>query len=265
MLGISGSDGLSAKILHNRLITFIAKYVASLLLASLHCPCLSGRHKQQEYAERNSGQIRGTFPLERAPARRRRPCIGLVFMHFEPRHRRRMRTLYTIIATMSTEAPTTAPHPRPAISKKKKRAQAKRLKFGSKAALKRGIRRFAGHNRNVSDGAAVYLSAVMGYLATECLELAGNAAKQNKKKRIQPRHLTFAVRGDRELDRVVRGHISAGGVVPYISPALLPAKKNKLGKKRKSKKSKGSVEDEKEDSKEEQEEQAAAEPKQEEK
>ncbi|XP_031487748.1 histone H2A-like [Nymphaea colorata] len=82
--------------------------------------------------------------------------------------------------------------------------------------------------QRVGTGAPVYLAAVLEYLAAEVLELAGNAARDNKKNRIIPRHVLLAVRNDEELGKLLSGvTIAHGGVLPNINPVLLPKKKEK--------------------------------------
>merc|ERR1712183_809938 len=85
--------------------------------------------------------------------------------------------------------------------------------------------------KRIGAGGPVYMAAVMEYLAAEILELAGNAARDNKKSRIIPRHLQLAVRNDEELNKLLAGvTIAQGGVLPNIQAVLLP-KKSQAGSK----------------------------------
>ena len=71
--------------------------------------------------------------------------------------------------------------------------------------------------------------AGMEYLVAEVLELAGNAARYNKKSSTTPRLLQLAIRNDKELSKLLNGvTITQGGVLPKIQTVLLPNKTDKV-------------------------------------
>ncbi|NXN56824.1 H2A2B protein, partial [Rynchops niger] len=89
--------------------------------------------------------------------------------------------------------------------------------------------RMGSYADRISPGAAIYLAAVLEYLSAEILELAGNAAQENKKTRILPRHIQLAVRNDDELNKLLFSvTIAQGGVLPNVLPELLPKKTTSL-------------------------------------
>jgi len=107
--------------------------------------------------------------------------------------------------------------------KSKSRSSRAGLQFPVHRLLRKG-----NYAERVGAGAPVYLAAVMEYLAAEVLELAGNAARDNKKTRIIPRHLQLAIRNDEELNKLLSGvTIAQGGVLPNIQAVLLPKKTEK--------------------------------------
>merc|ERR1711964_619882 len=83
--------------------------------------------------------------------------------------------------------------------------------------------------KRVSPRTGVFTSAVMEYIAAEVLELAGNAAKERRKKTIFPKHIQTAIRNDEELNEFLKNvTLRNVHVLPHIEEALLKKKKQKV-------------------------------------
>ena len=117
-----------------------------------------------------------------------------------------------------------------------KKSQTKSSKAGLQFPVGR-ISRFLKKGKyasRVGAGAPVYLASILEYLTAEILELAGNAARDNKKTRIVPRHIQLAVRNDEELNKLFGGvTIAQGGVLPNIHSVLIPKTKEPKEKEEK--------------------------------
>jgi histone H2A len=137
----------------------------------------------------------------------------------------------------------------------KKTGDAKSVSRSNKAGLSFPVGRISRflrtgrYAKRVGSGAPVYMAAVLEYLCAETLELAGNAARDQNKKTIMPRHVLLAIRTDEELNKLLSGvTVAGGGVMPNIHSVLLPKKgaegdgEDKPKKKKASKKPKAEAE-----------------------
>jgi histone H2A len=96
------------------------------------------------------------------------------------------------------------------------------------------IRRYmkeGGYGNRIGESAAVFLAAVLEYLAAEIVEISGSCAQEQKRKTINPRAIQIAIRQDDEFAKLLQKvTIKNGGVLPHLHQALM-SKKGKKGSK----------------------------------
>lgn len=94
----------------------------------------------------------------------------------------------------------------------------RRSRSGLKFDVARGesIIRHEQRSDRTSAKAMIFLTAVLEYLCTEILELAGSAATDVKRQTVSTRHITLAILNDSELYKLIQDHniLLSGGVLP---------------------------------------------------
>lgn len=122
------------------------------------------------------------------------------------------------------------------VTRKDKKSISKAQRAGLIFPPPRAKKALKKYSERVGGLAPIYCSAVVEYMISEILELAGNLARDTKRVRIKSRHLFLACHMDPELDRFFAKHkiiILGGGVIPEIKAKLLPSKDKKKKKPKK--------------------------------
>ena len=108
----------------------------------------------------------------------------------------------------------------------KKKSTSKQAKAGLTlpvSRINRAMKESSGAKR-IGGSAPVYMTAVLEYVTSEILELAGNHTESAKRKRVTPEDIILSIRSDEELSKLC-GSISVytGDKLVGVGEALKPA------------------------------------------
>lgn len=107
----------------------------------------------------------------------------------------------------------------------KKKPQPLQVKAGLIVSVSRCVNYLREFNSRIGVSAAIYMAAVIEFIMSEILELAGIVTKGNEAVKIKSRDVFFAIENDDELKSLAsKLNIEFGeaGVLPKIRPELLP-------------------------------------------
>ncbi|XP_062991116.1 histone H2A-beta, sperm-like [Elgaria multicarinata webbii] len=96
--------------------------------------------------------------------------------------------------------------------------------------IERFIRR-GDFGERVGAGASVYMAAVLQYLTYDILDISGNIADGDHKRRIAPRHIQQAISNDSELHSLFGGIAFPQGKAPAKKPSATTSSRKGRGKK----------------------------------
>ena len=110
------------------------------------------------------------------------------------------------------------------VKARRSRSSRSNLKFPV-GRIHRLLRKRPFNSKKIGAEAAVYLAAVMEYITTEILQLAGYIAKDDTKYRINPHHLQLTFKNDEAFNKLQAAtiptvrHVIAIGLLQKIYPS----------------------------------------------
>lgn len=106
-------------------------------------------------------------------------------------------------------------------NKKNPVSKSKKADIAFPVARIRGFMRYDMRRTHFASAADVYMAAVLEYIIKEVIQYAGQAALDLNRLRIIPRSIMLAIKGDKELRKLMTGTVAGAGVYVHLNKKLL--------------------------------------------